>query len=66
MNLPIPVIRRISEAVGRFALIIADAVREGWDEERVMEEIQKADIVSNKGLQAMREADKIRDDYVRP
>lgn len=66
MNLPIPVIRRIGEAVGRFALIISDAVREGWDEDRVMEEIQKADIISNKGLQAMREADKIRDDYVRP
>ena len=54
----------IGSAAGKFAAIIAEAIKNGWDEDRVIAEIRKEEIVSSAGLQAMREADEIRDDYV--
>lgn len=57
-------VQLIGNAAGRFATIIAEAIKNGWDEDRVIAEIRKEEIVSTAGLQAMRDADAIRDDYV--
>lgn len=57
-------IQLIGAAAGKFATIIAEAVKNGWDEDRVIAEIKKEEIVSTAGLQSMRDADAVRDAYV--
>ena len=57
-------IQLIGTAAGKFATIIAEAIKNGWDEDRVIAEIRKEEIVSTAGLQFMRDADAVRDAYV--
>lgn len=64
MSISPEALRRIGEATGRFATILAEAIRNNWSEDRVIEEIQRSNIVSDEGLQAMRAADAARDAYI--